>query len=88
MPFTKLDWNDTRFETRCIRADQDADLLTGSMVAPFYRTSTYRWNRVGVGIDCWKSRMARPGGVIRISVGIENGDDLVDDLASAIERVP
>lgn len=56
-------------------------------MVPLYQTSTSKWNRVGVGIDCWKSRMARPGGVIRMSVGIENGDDLVDDHASALERV-
>lgn len=60
MPFTKHDWSHTEIETRCIRAGQDPDPLTGSMIVPLYQTSTYKWNKVGESTGYEYSRDRNP----------------------------
>ena len=57
MPFTpndpnnpdrREDWSDTAFETRAIRAGQDPDPETGSVIVPIYQTTTYKHQSLGV----------------------------------------
>lgn len=47
MPTRREDWSNAHIETRCIRAGQDPEPLTGSMIVPLYQTSTFRWPKVG-----------------------------------------
>lgn len=46
-PGRRVDWSDAAFETRAIRAGQDPDPETGSVIVPIYQTSTYRHRAVG-----------------------------------------
>jgi cystathionine gamma-synthase len=46
-PDRRVDWSHTAFETRAIRAGQDPDKETGSVIVPIYQTSTYRHRAVG-----------------------------------------
>jgi cystathionine gamma-synthase len=46
-PDRRGDWSHTAFETRAIRAGQDPDKETGSVIVPIYQTSTYRHRAVG-----------------------------------------
>ena len=41
------DWNNTKFETRAIRAGQDHDPATGAVITPIYQTSTYAQDGIG-----------------------------------------
>lgn len=43
----RVDWSHTAFETRAIRAGQDPDRETGSVIVPIYQTSTFRHEAVG-----------------------------------------
>lgn len=54
------DWSDTSIETRCIRAGQDPDSRTGSMIVPLYQTSTFRWPEVGASTGYEYSRTSNP----------------------------
>lgn len=54
------DWSDTSIETRCIRAGQDPDPRTGSMIVPLYQTSTFRWPEVGNSTGYEYSRSGNP----------------------------
>lgn len=58
--FTGEDWSDTGIETRCIRAGQDPDPRTGSMIVPLYQTSTFRWPEVGTSTGYEYSRSGNP----------------------------
>ena len=58
--FTGKDWSDTSIETRCIRAGQDPDEQTGSMIVPLYQTSTFRWPEVGASTGYEYSRTSNP----------------------------
>jgi len=58
--FTGADWSDTSIETRCIRAGQDPDERTGSMIVPLYQTSTFKWPEVGRSTGYEYSRTANP----------------------------
>ena len=53
-------WSDTSIETRCIRAGQDPDSRTGSMIVPIYQTSTFRWPEVGASTGYEYSRSMNP----------------------------
>ena len=46
-PGRRVDWGHTEIETRAIRAGQDPDRETGSVIVPIYQTSTYRHEAVG-----------------------------------------
>lgn len=46
-PGRRVDWSAAAFETRAIRAGQDPDAETGSVIVPIYQTSTYRHRAVG-----------------------------------------
>jgi cystathionine gamma-synthase len=46
-PARRVDWSHAAFETRAIRAGQDPDAETGSVIVPIYQTSTYRHRAVG-----------------------------------------
>ena len=54
------DWSDTSIETRCIRAGQDPDPRTGSMIVPLYQTSTFKWPEVGTSTGYEYSRSGNP----------------------------
>ncbi len=54
------DWSDTSIETRCIRAGQDPEPRTGSMIVPIYQTSTFRWPEVGISTGYEYSRSGNP----------------------------
>ncbi len=54
------DWSDTGIETRCIRAGQDPDPRTGSMIVPLYQTSTFRWPEVAGSTGYEYSRSGNP----------------------------
>lgn len=58
--FTGADWSDTSIETRCIRAGQDPDPRTGSMIVPLYQTSTFKWPEVGTSTGYEYSRTSNP----------------------------
>ena len=60
MPAGSSDWSDTSIETRCIRAGQDPDPRTGSMIVPLYQTSTFRWPEVGTSTGYEYSRSGNP----------------------------
>lgn len=55
-----IDWSDSSIETRCIRAGQDPDPRTGSMIVPIFQTSTFRWPEVGVSTGYEYSRTDNP----------------------------
>ena len=59
-PAGSSDWSDTSIETRCIRAGQDPDPSTGSMIVPLYQTSTFRWPEVGTSTGYEYSRSGNP----------------------------
>lgn len=46
-PGRRVDWSHTAIETRAIRAGQDPDPETGSVIVPIYQTSTYRHRGIG-----------------------------------------
>lgn len=54
------DWSQSSIETRCIRAGQDPDPRTGSMIVPIYQTSTFRWPEVGGSTGYEYSRSMNP----------------------------
>lgn len=54
------DWDSTRFETRCIRAGQDPEPRTGSMIVPIYQTSTFKWPEVGSSTGYEYTRTSNP----------------------------
>lgn len=54
------DWHDTGIETRCIRAGQDPDPRTGSMIVPIFQTSTFKWPEVGASTGYEYSRSGNP----------------------------
>lgn len=58
--FTGADWSDTSIETQCIRAGQDPDPRTGSMIVPMYQTSTFKWPEVGASTGYEYSRTSNP----------------------------
>lgn len=58
--FTGEDWSDTSIETRCIRAGQDPEARTGSMIVPIYQTSTFKWPEVGSSTGYEYSRTSNP----------------------------
>jgi cystathionine gamma-synthase len=43
----RTDWGHTEIETRAIRAGQDPDPHTGSVIVPIYQTSTFRHQALG-----------------------------------------
>jgi len=47
-PDRRADWSHVAFETRAIRAGQDPDPETGSVIIPIYQTTTYRHRSLGV----------------------------------------
>lgn len=47
-PGRRADWSHAEIETRAIRAGQDPDRGTGSVIVPIYQTSTFRHEAVGV----------------------------------------
>jgi cystathionine beta-lyase/cystathionine gamma-synthase len=47
-PERRVDWSGVAFETRAIRAGQDPDAETGSVIIPIYQTTTYRHRSLGV----------------------------------------
>ncbi|MCO5215601.1 MAG: cystathionine gamma-synthase [Thermomicrobiales bacterium] len=60
LPNEFADWSDTSIETRCIRAGQDPDPRTGSMIVPIFQTSTFKWPEVGTSTGYEYSRTANP----------------------------
>lgn len=46
-PGRRADWSDVAIETRAIRAGQDPDPETGSVIVPIYQTSTFQHQAVG-----------------------------------------
>lgn len=46
-PGRRVDWSESAIETRAIRAGQDPDKETGSVIVPIFQTSTYRHRGIG-----------------------------------------
>ncbi|HWV22863.1 MAG TPA: cystathionine gamma-synthase [Thermomicrobiales bacterium] len=46
-PGRRTDWSDVAIETRAIRAGQDPDPETGSVIVPIYQTSTFKHQALG-----------------------------------------
>lgn len=80
------------FETTSIHGHSGKN-QHGSLITPIYATSTYIFDStaqgatLAVSLGATETLIEHPAGLIRFSVGLEDPEDIIEDLRQALAQI-